>query len=213
MDDAEARERIAGAAEDLYYRKGFSAVGMDEIRSSAGVSLRRLYALFPSKDAVITEVLARRHAQWERGLAEQVSQAGNDTRRRLLAVFDYLDGWFRDPAFRGCAFINAFGELGGTRSHVAAIVRDHKASFQQCMTELVRTAGGSELLAAQLSILAEGAQSTAAIGEDPSSAAQARLAAEVLIAHETSREAGGTQAESTRHESAEFDPNKPCAPE
>ncbi|MEJ6488336.1 TetR/AcrR family transcriptional regulator [Leucobacter sp. USCH14] len=185
MDEDEARERIASTAEDLYYRKGFSAVGMDEIRSSAGVSLRRLYALFPSKDAVITEVLARRHREWESGLSERVAATGDDARSRLLAVFDYLDGWFRDPAFRGCAFINAFGELGGTQSHVAEIVQDHKASFQRYMAGLVRAAGGSELLAAQLSILAEGAQSTAAIGNDPSAAQHARRAAEVLISHAT----------------------------
>lgn len=183
MNDDEARERIASAAEELYYRKGYAAVGMDEIRSHAGVSLRRLYTLFASKDAVITEALSRRHAAWESGLSERVSAADDDARNRLLAVFDYLDGWFRDPAFRGCAFINAFGELGGTQSHVAEIVQDHKASFQRYMTELVRAAGGSELLAAQLSILAEGAQSTAAIGSDPAPALQARLAAEVLIAH------------------------------
>ncbi|MGW9019879.1 TetR/AcrR family transcriptional regulator [Leucobacter chromiiresistens] len=185
MDDVEARERIASAAEELYYRKGFSAVGMDEVRSSAGVSLRRLYALFPSKDAVIAEVLARRHREWEEGLSQRVAAAEPGTRDRLLAVFDYLDGWFRDPAFRGCAFINAFGELGGTHAHVAEIVQDHKASFQRYMSQLVRDAGGTEPLAAQLSILAEGAQSTAAIGDDPAAARHARDAAEVLIAHAT----------------------------
>ena len=64
---------------------------------------------------------------------------------------------------------------------MAKIVRDHKASFQAYMAGLVVAAGAPASLAAQLSILAEGAQSTAAIAADPQVAVQARNAAEVLI--------------------------------
>jgi hypothetical protein len=49
------------------------------------------------------------------------------------------------------------------------------------MTGLVERAGAPAALAAQLSILAEGAQSTAAISADPQVAVQARNAAAVLI--------------------------------
>ena len=49
------------------------------------------------------------------------------------------------------------------------------------MAGLVVAAGAPASLAAQLSILAEGAQSTAAIAADPQVAVQARNAAEVLI--------------------------------
>ncbi|GAB3598083.1 TetR/AcrR family transcriptional regulator [Microbacterium tumbae] len=181
MDEKEANERILNAAEDLYYRKGYAAVGMDELRTVAGVSLRRLYALYPSKTDIVAAVLARKHVEWEDGLARAVADAGDDARARLLAVYRYLEDWFCDEDFRGCAFINAFGELGGTNPEVARIVREHKASFQRYMTGLVAGIGGSETLAAQLSILAEGAQSTAAISADPNVAAQARGAAEVLI--------------------------------
>jgi AcrR family transcriptional regulator len=181
MDENEARERILSAAEDLYYRKGYAAVGMDELRAAAGVSLRRLYALYPSKNEIVSAVLERKHGEWESSLSGAVVAAGADPRDRLLAVYGYLEDWFCTDDFRGCAFINAFGELGGTHPEVARIVRDHKASFQRSMAQLVEDAGGSEALAAQLSILAEGAQSTAAISGDPQAAVQARSAAEVLI--------------------------------
>lgn len=181
MTEDESRERILSAAEELYYRKGFAAVGMDELRASAGVSLRRLYALFPAKTDIVTAVLARRHGEWESALTGAVGDAGADPRDRLLAVYGYLEDWFCTDDFRGCAFINAFGELGGTNPEVAAIVREHKASFQEYMAGLVVDAGAPASLAAQLSILAEGAQSTAAISGDPAVAVQARAAAEVLI--------------------------------
>lgn len=181
MDENEARERVLAAAEALYYDRGFSAVGMDELRSAAGVSLRRLYAIFPSKRDVVAAVLEQKHREWESGFGTAVAAAGAESRARLLAVYGYLEQWFCTDGFRGCAFINAFGELGGTDPDVARIVREHKASFQRRMTELASDAGMSETLAAQLSILAEGAQSTAAIAADPAAAAQARAAAEVLI--------------------------------
>lgn len=181
MTEEDARERILAAAEELYYRKGYAAVGMDELRQSAGVSLRRLYGLFPAKNDIVAAVLARKHAEWESGLSTAVADAGDDPRARLLAVYGYLEDWFCTDSFRGCAFINAFGELGGTNPEVAAVVRAHKASFQAYMAGLVAEIGAPAALAAQLSILAEGAQSTAAISADPQVAVQARGAAEVLI--------------------------------
>lgn len=181
MSIEDPRERILSAAEQLYYRKGYAAVGMDELRAAAGVSLRRLYSVFPAKDDIVTAVLARTHEEWERELTSRVEAAGPAARDRLLAVYSYLEDWFCTDDFRGCAFINAFGELGGTNPRVAEAVREHKASFQRYMAGLVRELGAPESLAAQLSILAEGAQSTAAISADSDAAVQARAAAETLI--------------------------------
>jgi len=181
MDENEAREKILEAAEELYYRKGFAAVGMDELRTAAGVSLRRMYSLFPAKGDIIGAVLRRKHVEWEAGLASAVAKAGSDPRGRLLAVYSHLEQWFCSDGFRGCAFINAFGELGGTHPEVAKIVMEHKKSFQQQMASFAADMGLPPELAHQLSMLAEGAQTTAAISADPQAAVQARAAAEVLI--------------------------------
>ncbi|GAA1488668.1 TetR/AcrR family transcriptional regulator [Brachybacterium sacelli] len=181
MDESEARQRVLSAAEELYYRKGYAAVGMDELRTAAGVSLRRLYGLFSSKGEIVKAVLARRHEEWEVALTARVDAAGPSARERLVAVYSYLEEWFCTDSFRGCAFINAFGELGGNDPEIAEIVRAHKASFQRYMAGLVADIGAPASLADQLSILAEGAQSTAAISGDPAVARQARDAAEVLI--------------------------------
>lgn len=173
-------EKILDTAERLYYAQGFAAVGMDELRQNAGVSLRRLYNLFPSKDDIVLAVLARKHQRWEQELDEHLAREA-DAVARLLAIYDYLFTWFQTDDFRGCGFINAFGELGGQDENVAAAVRAHKASFQRRVGELVAEAGGSPALAAQLAILAEGAQTTAAIAGDPAAAEDARTAAEILI--------------------------------
>ena len=180
LDDLTAREQVIGAADELFYARGIQSVGMDEVRTTAGISLKRMYALFPSKDAIIVEVLARRNRTWNDGIT-QATSATSDPAERLLAIFDFLAGWFAEDDFRGCAFINSFGELGATNPDVATAVRAQKASFQSFVAELVAEAGAPAALAPQLALLAEGAQTTAAISGNPDAASQARAAAATLI--------------------------------
>ena len=180
MDDATARDQVVAAADRLFYAHGVHAVGMDAVRFEAKVSLKRIYSLFPSKDDLVVAVLRHRTAQWTAGL-EAAAAAATTTRDQLLAVFDFLDAWFREDDFRGCAFINSFGELGATSPAVAEAVRTQKATFQAYVLDLVREEGLPDVVAAQLAILAEGAQTTAAISGDPAAAAQARDAAAVLV--------------------------------
>jgi AcrR family transcriptional regulator len=174
------RERVVEAADALFYARGIQAVGMDEVRTAAGVSLKRLYGEFAGKEQLVLAVLESRHRLWESGLARTAAGL-DDPRRRLLAVFDFLEEWFTDDAFRGCGFINAFGELGATSPAVAAAAREHKRSFQDHVARLAVEAGADEELGAQLALLAEGAQTTAAIAERADAAQQARRAAETLI--------------------------------
>ena len=180
MVDEEMRLRIVDAADALYYARGFHAVGMDEVRDTAGVSLRRLYQLFPSKDDLVLAVLAKRHDLWSDGVAARVASV-DGAEAKLLAIYDYLADWFIEDTFRGCGFINAFGELGAADPRVAEAARLHKESFQAFVAALAADAGASPALAPQLAILAEGAQTTAAIAGTPDAAADARAAAQVLI--------------------------------
>lgn len=176
----DAARRIVEAADALYYARGFQSVGMDEVRSAAGVSLKKLYQEFPSKEALVLAVLRARHALWEDGISGAVARA-DTPRDKLLSIYDYLSSWFSDDSFRGCGFINAFGELGGVFPSVAALAREHKDSFQSYVARLVANAGADASLAPQLALLAEGAQTTAAISGSPEAAMQARAAAEVLV--------------------------------
>lgn len=182
--DADTRAHIVDVADQLFYARGIQSVGMDAIRTGAGVSLKKLYAAFPGKEQLIAAVLAGRHDVWERGVHGAVD-AASTPREKLLAMYDFLESWFGDDTFRGCGFINAFGELGATSPAVAEIARDHKDSFQRFVQDLtadaVTDAGRAEELAAQLALLAEGAQTTAAIAGTTAPAVHARRAAETLI--------------------------------
>jgi AcrR family transcriptional regulator len=182
MDHDQAQVTLLDAAEALFYARGIQAVGMDEIRSRAGVSLKRLYALYPSKEHLVVAFLHRRDTVWRGRLAERVSQTA-EPRERLLAVFDWLNQWFSEPGFRGCAWINAFGELGDQSPPVLAEVRAHQNALMAFLADLVSAAGFTEALADQLYLLVEGATVTAAMLATSEPARTAKTAASMLISN------------------------------
>ena len=180
MDQEAARTRLLDAAEDLFYARGIQSVGMDAIRDASGVSLRRLYQLFPAKEQLVEAYLERRDVSWRGRLAAYVES--RPAPERILAVFDWLQAWFSEPGFRGCAWINGYGELGSTSAVVAAQARRHKEAFRHYVHGLVAAAGMPPSLAGELYLLAEGAMVTAAIFGTPEAASQARAAAVRLLA-------------------------------
>ncbi|WP_369381763.1 TetR/AcrR family transcriptional regulator [Streptomyces sp. cg36] len=180
MDTAVARERALDAAGALFYARGIQSVGMDEIRGACGLSLKRLYGLFPGKEDLVDAYLERRDTEWRGRLAEHVEGCAAP-RERLLAVFDHLHAWFAEPDFRGCAWINSYGELGTSWPRVAERARAHKSAFREYLGALVADAGLPAPLAGQLTLLAEGAMVTAGIFGTPEPARQAREAAAVLV--------------------------------
>ncbi|MFE4669886.1 TetR/AcrR family transcriptional regulator [Streptomyces sp. NPDC056716] len=181
MDGAAAvRERALDAAEELFYGRGVRAVGMDAVRSASGLSLKRLYQLFPSKELLVEAYLDRRDTRWHGRLAEYVERR-EDPDERILAVYDWLEIWFAEEGFRGCAWINAYGELGATSAGVAERVRAHKEAFRGRLADLVAGAGRPPALVWPLFLLAEGAMVTAGIEGGTGPAARAREAARLLL--------------------------------
>ncbi|MFD4247938.1 TetR/AcrR family transcriptional regulator [Streptomyces sp. NPDC058525] len=188
MDDEEARTRLLDAAEALFYADGIQAVGMDRIRTESGVPLKRLYRLFPAKDSLVTAYLERRDERWMTSLREAVSPPDPATRPAspvspaspVLAVFDWLAAWFSEPDFRGCAFLNAYGELGAAGpAAILDVVRRHKARLRSLLADLAGP--DDETLAEQLLILVEGATVVAALEPGPMPALRAREVAARLI--------------------------------
>ncbi|MGW1610617.1 TetR/AcrR family transcriptional regulator [Streptomyces sp. NPDC002285] len=182
MDSATAREQALDAAEQLFYGRGIQSVGMDDIRGASGVSLKRLYQLFPAKEQLVEAYLERRDVRWRGQLAAYVEERQANPEQRLLAIFDWLEEWFGEADFRGCAWINSYGELGARSQRVADQVRAHKRAFRDYLASLVTAAGLPDALAGQLYLLAEGAMVTAGITGTAQPAGEAREAARSLLA-------------------------------
>ncbi|MER7394627.1 TetR/AcrR family transcriptional regulator [Streptomyces sp. NPDC000151] len=172
------REALLDAAERLFYERGIQAVGMDEVRAASGLPLKRIYRLFAAKEDLVVAMLKRRDQRWRGDLAAHVDQVP-DPRERVLAIFDWLAEWFAEPGFRGCAWVNAHGELGPTSEAVLVEVRSHKQEFHDQVAAWVHATGVP--VAEPVFLLAEGAIVTAGISGDPAPARHARAAVEMLL--------------------------------
>ncbi|NWO04761.1 MAG: helix-turn-helix transcriptional regulator, partial [Alteromonadaceae bacterium] len=53
------RDLLLDTAEQLFYREGFHATGIDRIQAESGVAKTTMYKHFASKDALIEAVLER----------------------------------------------------------------------------------------------------------------------------------------------------------
>ncbi|MGC4962703.1 TetR/AcrR family transcriptional regulator [Gordonia sp. DT101] len=172
------REVLLKVTEELIYARGIQSVGMDEIRSSSGLTLKRIYAQFATKEDLVVATLQRRDLRWRNALAAHVNQY-ETARGKLLAMFDWLDDWFAEPGFRGCLWINVHGELGATSPAIAAEVRAHKHAFHDQITMWATEYGPA--IAEAVYLLAEGAIVTAGIADRSGSARHARTAVEAII--------------------------------
>jgi AcrR family transcriptional regulator len=176
-----AGERIAAAAEDLFYRRGIRASGVDTIAEAAGTTKKTLYDRFGSKDALVALYLVRRARRWQAFLTAVLDHQPPGP-GRVLAVFDAIDAWSKD-ATRGCAFINAYAELTDGNHPGVAVIRAENAWMRTCFTQLVADAGvyDVERVASVVHLLYEGAMVASYVGADPHAFATAQDAAGKLL--------------------------------
>lgn len=198
VEVGEDHAALVAAASDLFYAHGIQAVGMDAVRAAAGVPLKRVYRAFRSKDELVEATLRERDADLAGSISRFLAERAHDSpAERLLAVFDWMHEWFAEDTFRGCAFMNAFGELGDDAAHVAQPVRDHKRAFRALIRELVAELdlgdADAESLAERLYIVANGAMVTAPVTGSPATAVEAKEVARVLVEVATHARAGGRQ--------------------
>ena len=108
---ASAAERaVLDAADAMFYHRGIVGVTMSEIRDTSGVSMRRLYSMYPSKRHLVTGWLQDRHVRWMAWFTDVVDQHVLQGTDAVLATFDALAEWVSSPSFRGCAFLNSIAE-------------------------------------------------------------------------------------------------------
>jgi len=138
------RDRLTAAAIELFYRHGFSAVGIDRIIDKAGVTKTTFYKHFESKDDLMVAAIKMRD-EWEAiAWARAIKKiAGDDPRRQILATLDVMDAWFNDPEFNGCMFMNAAAEFPNPHDPVHQVAAAHKRNNRNHWRDLAQAAGAS----------------------------------------------------------------------
>jgi AcrR family transcriptional regulator len=175
-------ERLAETAGRLFYARGIRAVGVELIAEEAGTTKKTLYDRFGSKDALVALYLRRRAERWQTVALDRLDRHPEPGKDRVLLVFDALDDWLSEQ-WRGCAFVNAYAEIGGTDHPGLPVVRSEKAWMRQLFVALVDEAGYDDPvgLGGQLHLLYEGAVVLLTAGDEPGALVHARQAAARLL--------------------------------
>lgn len=155
-----AGRRIVAAAEELFYDRGITAVGVDLIAEHSGVTKRTLYNQFGSKDHLVAAYLTERDQRW-RTLVLAAVDASATPADAVTAPFEALRTWSGTNT-RGCAFINALAELPDSTHPAHRVAADQKLWLRDLFEGLAVAAGCSHpgTLATRLLLLHEGALAT-----------------------------------------------------
>src|SRR4051812_42303163 len=180
------RERILGAASELFYRHGIRAVGVDAIAEAAGTNKMTLYRHFTSKDELVAEYL-RQSAKLADTCWERFSEAHpGDARAQLRAWLAEMAEHAASSDERGCPLANAAVELPEKNHPARRVIEEFKVAQRARLIELCRAAGLAEpdMLADELHLLLEGARVTAqSVGTDGLGARLVRMGEAMIAAH------------------------------
>jgi AcrR family transcriptional regulator len=184
---ARKRQHIVETAYRLFKRDGFHATGIDKIIAQAAVAKMTMYRHFPGKDGLIVEVLDWRRERFNRQLG-RLADAGATPQEKIVAIFDWHEGWFDDPDFHGCLFQHALAEFGDPKHAVFDAVMRQKRDLQHRLRDILAQALPDERarhVATTLSMLIEGATVLAQMGQGKTAIDNARTMAIDILAAET----------------------------
>ena len=155
------RERLLAACDELFYRDGVQATGIDAVIEKAGVAKGSLYYNFGGKDELVAAYLRNRHDAW-RQRVEAAQAHTDDPDEKILAIFDAIADYVSLPEYRGCPFTNAAAEAPAGESQRLAI-KDYRDWLRRTFLKLAADTGvaDTQALADALTVLYKGALATA----------------------------------------------------
>jgi AcrR family transcriptional regulator len=120
---SQARDRVVGAAADLFFRKGIRATGVDTLIEQANVAKSTFYRHFRSKDELIVAWLRSPQARWIDVVTTGLDADRMPPARALMEFWDRLGDWAEMEGFLGCPYLKALAEIEEP-SHVARLEVD-----------------------------------------------------------------------------------------
>jgi len=178
------RNLILESAYELFYRSGFSRVGVDEIAAFAKITKRTLYYHFRSKDHLLEAVLQLQlELALERVRKYEQHYSGSAT-RFVSVLFSELKRWSAKPGWSGSGITRIVMELADLPGHPArAIAHCHKQHVQAWYADMLRKTHvpSPKERAKELHLLVEGANALILISGDQGYADAAARAAKRLI--------------------------------
>ena len=132
LKDKPAKQRILEKAEELFYKQGYQATGINQIIAESGVAKASFYAHFPSKDDLCLAYLREASQRELEILAREMDQQ-KTPRERFLCTAELFEPWLVETEFKGCTFLNMVPEVVNPKDPI----RRQAASFYTAYEKLI----------------------------------------------------------------------------
>jgi len=135
--DSDAYRRILATAQDLFYRNGYRATGINEIIEKSGVAKATFYAHFPSKeDLAVAYVKSMNELDLDALEAGIRNIPGPD--EKLVALFEFLIPWSEKNKYRGCGYLNISSEIPDAAHPVRQATKGHFDAIRAIVAGLLQ---------------------------------------------------------------------------
>ncbi|MET7486421.1 TetR/AcrR family transcriptional regulator [Streptomyces sp. NPDC005538] len=133
------RERLLETAVRLFYSEGIHTVPVDRLVTEAEVTRATFYRHFPTKEDLVVAYLRATDTRLRAAVEAAVAEAESD--QGVSALLDLIGEVTCSAGFRGCHFINAAAEYPNASDPVREAIAEHRAWFQETVTDLAAKAG------------------------------------------------------------------------
>lgn len=167
----DTREKLVRTAETLMLRDGYSAMRVDEVIRSAGLSKGSFYHFFDSKEALGLAALEHYYADRVGRLAAGDYGAEADPVRRAHRFLEHASRVAADLWKEGCLLASLASDAAGSSQVVSRALQERTSELRGLLVEVLGPLADSETtatdLADQFLVCIEGSIVLARIYDDP----------------------------------------------
>jgi AcrR family transcriptional regulator len=130
MRKPNARDRILETASRLFFKRGYSEVGINEIIDKADTAKASFYQHFPSKEALCEAWLSAVHERSECSRTE-ILESDATAVEKIDLYFQQLEQFMKQSDFRGCPYSNTGALASEGCEGIVDQIQSHKKSIRE----------------------------------------------------------------------------------
>lgn len=134
---ADAKKRILEAAGKLFFERGYSGVGVNQIIQEADTAKATFYQHYPSKEVLCVAWLDAMHKKFELARAE-ILKSTEESAVKVDQYFVELENFLEGRHFRGCPFTNTSSVTGEGCESIHKKIKAHKISIRGFFCDLAK---------------------------------------------------------------------------
>lgn len=136
MGKVDIKDHIIETASKLFYENGYNATGINEIIAKAGIAKATLYHHFKGKEEICINYLQLKHEAFMNQLKAFISEK-NDSKSKLIGIFDFLRAMYREDNFSGCWGIKLSNEIPKENVTILEVIQRQKKELLLYLGEIV----------------------------------------------------------------------------